>query len=124
MAISQLCENERRANKLVATKAIIARNLALRDIEDAVDCHAGEVGSHVALGYVEDLQNVFELIASQPASGSLKYSYEIGLPGPRSVQFERYPYLIFYLEQTDHIDVWRVLHAKMDIPAWLQNPNS
>ena len=68
MAISQLCENERRANKLVATKAIIARNLALRDIEDAVDYHAGEVGSHVASGYVEDqrwtLVRVVALIAT------------------------------------------------------------
>lgn len=78
----------------------------------------------MTLSYVEDLQNAHKLIASHPASGSLRYGYEIGLPGLRSVQFKRYPYLIFYLEQTDHIDVWRVLHAKMDIPAWLQNPNS
>ena len=78
----------------------------------------------MALGYVEDLQSAFKLIASHPASGSLRHGYEIGLPGLRSVQFKRYPYLIFYLEQVDHIDVWRVLHAKMDIPAWLQDRNS
>ena len=40
------------------------------------------------------------------------------------MQLKRYPYLIFYLEQTDHIDVWRVLHAKTDIQAWLQDPSS
>lgn len=108
----------------MAAKAIIPRHLALRDIEDAVDYYAREVGPHVALGYVEDLQNAYKLIASHPASGSLRYGYEIGLPGLRSVQFKRYSYLIFYLEQTDHIDVWRVLRAKMDIPAWLQNPSS
>ncbi|MER8441916.1 type II toxin-antitoxin system RelE/ParE family toxin [Mesorhizobium sp. M1066] len=108
----------------MATKAIIPRSLALRDIEDAVDYYAREVGSHMALGYVEDLQNAYKLIASHPASGSLRYGYEIGLPGLRSVQLKRYPYLLFYLEQIDHIDVWRVLHAKMDIPAWLQNPSS
>jgi len=108
----------------VASKAVIPRTLALRDIEDAVDYYAREAGSHVALAYVEDLQNAYELIASHPASGSLRFAYEIGLPGLRSVQFKRYPYLIFYLEQVDHIDVWRVLHAKMDIPAWLQHPSS
>ncbi|WFP76318.1 type II toxin-antitoxin system RelE/ParE family toxin [Mesorhizobium sp. WSM4906] len=108
----------------MATKAIIPRNLALRDIEDAIDYYAREVGSHMALGYVEDLQNTYELIATYPASGSPRHGYEVGLPGLRSVQFKRYPYLIFYLEQADHIDVWRVLHAKMDIPAWLQNPDS
>lgn len=78
----------------------------------------------MALGYVEDLQSAYKLIASHPASGSLRYGYEIGLPSLRSVQLKRYPYLIFYLEQTDHIDVWRVLHATTDIPAWLQTPNS
>ena len=108
----------------MATKAIIPRELAQRDIEDAVDYYAREVGSHTALSYVEDLQNAYQLIAGHPASGSLRYGYEIGLPGLRNVQLKRYPYLIFYLEQTDHIDVWRVLHAKMDIPAWLQSPSS
>ena len=27
--------------------------------------------------------------------------------------------LIFYVEHPDHIDVWRVLHGKRDIPDWL-----
>ena len=31
-----------------------------------------------------------------------------------------YPYLIFYIERDGHVDVWRVLHALRDIPAWLQ----
>ncbi|AZO16894.1 type II toxin-antitoxin system RelE/ParE family toxin [Mesorhizobium sp. M2A.F.Ca.ET.043.05.1.1] len=108
----------------MAVKPIIPRSLALRDIEDAVDYYAREAGSHVALGYVDDLQNAYKLIVSYPASGSLRFGYEVGLPGLRSLQLKRYPYLIFYFEQTDHIDVWRVLHAKTDIPVWLQNPGS
>jgi toxin ParE1/3/4 len=36
----------------------------------------------------------------------------------------RYPYLLFYVERQDHIDVWRVLHSQRDIPAWLQVPGS
>ena len=78
----------------------------------------------MALGYVDDLESALQLIARHPGSGPLRFGYEIGLPGLRSVQFKRYPYLIFYFEQTDHIDVWRVLHAKTDIPVWLQNPSS
>ncbi|RVH02752.1 type II toxin-antitoxin system RelE/ParE family toxin, partial [Sinorhizobium meliloti] len=35
-----------------------------------------------------------------------------------------YPYLIFYRDQPDHVDVWRVLHAKRDIPQWMQEPNN
>jgi toxin ParE1/3/4 len=31
----------------------------------------------------------------------------------------RFPYLVFYLERADCIDVWRVLHAQRDIPSWM-----
>jgi len=34
----------------------------------------------------------------------------------------RYPYLVFYVEHADHIDVWRVLHGQRDIPAWMREP--
>ena len=34
---------------------------------------------------------------------------------------KRYPYLVFYIEQDDHIDVWRVLHSHRDIPSWLRD---
>ena len=34
----------------------------------------------------------------------------------------RYPYFVFYVEREDHLDVWRVLHAQRDIPAWMQDP--
>jgi toxin ParE1/3/4 len=30
-----------------------------------------------------------------------------------------YPYLVFYLDMPQEIDVLRVLHGSMDIPAWL-----
>ena len=35
----------------------------------------------------------------------------------------RDPYLVFYLERETHIDVWRVLHAERDIPAWMKDPD-
>jgi toxin ParE1/3/4 len=27
---------------------------------------------------------------------------------------------VFYVEREDHIDVWRVVHAQRDIPAWMR----
>jgi len=35
---------------------------------------------------------------------------------------DRFPYLISYVEQTDHLDVLRVLHAHRNTPASLQDP--
>ena len=34
----------------------------------------------------------------------------------------RYPYLVFHVERSDHVDVWRVLQGQRDIPAWMQDP--
>ncbi|WP_343293124.1 type II toxin-antitoxin system RelE/ParE family toxin [Vandammella animalimorsus] len=32
----------------------------------------------------------------------------------------RYSYcLVFYVARSDRIDVWRVLHERRDMPAWL-----
>ncbi len=47
----------------------------------------------------------------------------LGIPGLRRWRLKRYPFLIFYLECDDHIDVWRVLHAQMEIPARMREPN-
>ena len=35
----------------------------------------------------------------------------------------KYPHCVFYLERSDHIDVWRVLHGQRDIPASMQEPD-
>jgi toxin ParE1/3/4 len=55
-------------------------------------------------------------------SGSPRYGLELNLPGLRCWPLARYPHLVFYLERVDHIDVWRVVDAHRDIPAWLRSP--
>jgi len=54
--------------------------------------------------------------------GSPRYAFELRLEGLRAWPLRRYPYLVFYVEREDHLDVWRVLHAQRDIPAWMQEP--
>lgn len=45
-----------------------------------------------------------------------------GRHGLRSWPLARYPYpyLVFYIERDDHIDVWRLLHGLRDMAAWLR----
>lgn len=106
----------------MTAKSIVPRESARRDVENAVDYYAREAGAQVATSFVDALQSTFGLIAKHPASGSLRYAYELGLPDLRSMTLKAFPYIVFYLEQADYVDVWRILHAKRDIPAWLQNP--
>jgi toxin ParE1/3/4 len=97
-------------------KSIVPRELARSDVEAAVDYYAREAGSEVALGFIDALEDAYDLIASHPEAGSLRYAYELGLPDLRSVSLKRYPYLIFYRDQPDHVDVWRVLPQGMQEP--------
>lgn len=55
-----------------------------------------------------------------PASGANRYANELGLPGLKVWPLRRYPYLVFYVDADSHIDVWRLLHAERDIPAWMR----
>lgn len=103
-------------------KAIIPRTLATRDIEQAVDHYTREAGEPVALGFIDALERAYSHIAVYPASGSPRYAQELDLPGLRHWPVKGYPYLVFYVDHADMIDVWRVLHAKRDIPTWMQEP--
>ena len=61
-------------------------------------------------------------IGRHPATGSPRYAHELNLPGLRFQPLRRYPYLVFHLERSDHVVVWRVLQGQRDIPAWMQDP--
>ena len=47
------------------------------------------------------------------------YAHELDLPGGLCWPLKRYPYLVFYVERDDYIDVWLVLHGMRDFPEWL-----
>ncbi|AGL84047.1 hypothetical protein PFLCHA0_c22760 [Pseudomonas protegens CHA0] len=48
-----------------------------------------------------------------------RYAHELDLPGVLCLPLKRCPYLVFYVERDDYIDVWRVLHGMRDFPEWL-----
>ena len=102
-----------------AVKGIVPREFANRDVEAAIDHYLVEASAKVALGFVDKLEKAYAHIARHPASGSPRYAHQLGLADLRFWPLGRYPYLIFYIERDEHIDVWRVLHEQRDIPAWM-----
>ena len=101
-------------------KPIIPRIVALRDVEDAVDYYLNEASEQVALGFIDALEQAYTHIARHPTTGSTRYAHELDLPELRSWPVKRYPFLVFYVERPDRIDVWRILHGQRDIPSWLR----
>jgi toxin ParE1/3/4 len=106
----------------VRPKRIVRRARAERDINGAAAHYGAEGGTVLELRFVGALQTALRHVAANPASGSPRYGHELNVPGLRCWPLARFPYLIFYVERADHVDVWRVLHQSRDIPAWLRDP--
>ena len=105
-------------------KPVIPREQAKQDVDEALACYLSEAGEAVAFRFIDALEKAYAHIARHPATGSPRYAHELNLPGLRAWSLTRYPYLVFYVERPDHIDVWRVLHGQRDIPAWMQEPEA
>ena len=101
-------------------KPVVLRDLARNDIDEAVEHYLAEAGAMVALALIDTSEATLRRIGEQPGSGSPRYAHELNVPGLRFLPTDRFPYLVFYVERETEVDVWRVLHAARDIPAWMQ----
>jgi toxin ParE1/3/4 len=105
----------------MSRKPVVPREQASRDVDDAVEYYLKEGAAQAALGLVDALEDAYALLGRHPAVGTTRYAHELDIPGLRTWPLRRFPYLIFYLELDDRIDVWRVLHNRRDIPASMQS---
>ena len=95
------------------------RALAATDIEAAVTHYRDEAGPKAAHDFVNALEAAITHLRRHPLTGSLRFAFELEIPALRSWPLQEFPYLIFYVPGDDRIDIWRVLHARRDIPAHL-----
>lgn len=100
-------------------KPVVFRAVADRDVVAIIDYYAGDIDADTALNFVDALNATTVRIGKHPKLGSPRYADLLNMPGLRNRKLQRFPYLLFYLERTNHIDVWRVLHSARDIPEWL-----
>ena len=105
----------------MATKArlpLSRRERADLDIDEALH-HDLAVSPAVALGFIDALETALSHVQRAPATGSPRWAHALNIPGLRSWPCKRYPYIVFYMPLPGRIEIWRVLHDKRDIPAWL-----
>lgn len=108
----------------MSARPVVARARARQDIDEAIAHYLEEAGEDVALRFIDAVEAAFAHLAAQPASGSLRYAYELELPGLRAWPVRGFPWLIFYIDTARQVDVWRLLHGKRDIPAWMGVPEA
>jgi toxin ParE1/3/4 len=106
----------------MSVRQVRPRAAARQDIKDQIDFYLRDAGETVALEFIDAVEDTFRLIGEHPRAGSPRYAHELDLPGLSSVGLQHFPFLVFYVERQDHVDVWRILHAHRDIPGWLGAP--
>lgn len=104
----------------MTARPLVTRRRADEDIQAALSYYAREAGERVAERFVDAIEVAFASIRRQPGAGSPRYAHELHLPGLRSRMLRGFPYMIFYVEAVDRIEVWRVLHAHRDIPQYMR----
>lgn len=103
----------------MTAKSVLPRAKARADVDFAIEYYANEAGADVAFSFIDALELAYAFIAEMPTAGSPRWSHELNLPGLRTIRLKGFPWLVFYLEFETHIDVWRVLHARRDMPVLL-----
>ena len=103
-------------------KPVELRQLAADDIDATLSYYQRETGESLAIRFVDALEAELSHLSGHPLIGSLRYSYELNIPALRSWSLEAFPYIVFYIDRAEFVDVWRVLHARRNIPAWLAPP--
>jgi len=63
-------------------------------------------------------------VGKNPGIGILRFAYELSIPDLCSVTVGRFPYLMFYVERQDPVEVWRLLHTSRDIAVTLQDDST
>jgi toxin ParE1/3/4 len=98
-------------------KMLAVRPQALLEIEVAASYYEGE---QAGLGgrFSDTVEAAFMKIQATPGIGSSRYGDLV--PGLQMYVLPTFPFLIFYLEHADRLEVVRILHAKRDLPQELQ----
>src|SRR5690606_3883951 len=95
------------------------RQAAERDVSLPLTYYLEESAPDVAPRLVRYFESSTQTLSEQPQIGWARFAHELDLPGLRSWPVGEFPYLIFYVELDDHVQVWRVLHVRRDLAAWL-----
>lgn len=94
------------------------REVAAADVDGAI-AYYRSANDASAGAPIDAIQRGMERIARSPNVGTLRFAYELGIPGLRAWPLTGFPYIVFYLVGEDAIDVLRMLHQRRDVSASL-----
>ena len=100
-------------------KPVVLSDRALVDLAQIVRRYTSVASAEVARSFAGAIRDAVQHIALFPASGSARMDLPLTLAEVRSWPVSGFPYLLFYADSAETIDVFRVLHTARDIPESL-----
>jgi plasmid stabilization system protein ParE len=95
---------------------MVVRPQFLVDIEDCADYLHTEADEAVAELWRKEFKRAVALIQKHPELGRLRH--DLPIPGIRTLNLRKYPaYLIFYRLQKGKLEMLRIRHGMMHLPA-------
>lgn len=88
-------------------KTVVSRERARQDVEAAIDYFLAQGPHSIAQGFIDALEQTYTRISHYPAGGSLRYAHALNIDGLRFARLGRYPWLVFYVEQAEWIEITR-----------------
>jgi len=100
-------------------KRVVQSASARDDARTTVEFYKREAGHDMASRLVDALRECFGQISQWPAIGSSQWGQVVGIADLRSVAVTGFPYVVFYVERDDCVQVWRILHQRRDLEPLL-----
>jgi len=97
------------------------RETAQQDIDDTAFYYLETANEFLALRFIESIESTINEIEAFPSIGSLRYGQLLEIPELRYILVRDFPYLVFYVERQNEVDIWRVLHDQRNIPDLMQD---
>jgi Plasmid stabilization system protein len=105
----------------VKTKPVITRRQADEDIDHAFEHYLSEGGAELAVAFVDAYESATSHLSRFPLSGSPRLGHTLDISDLRQWRLRRFPYFILYFDQEHSVEIWRVLHTRMDIPTLIND---
>lgn len=90
---------------------------AAQEIRQTTAWYKTEGGAILARRWAAAVEDALRHMCSSPKTGSTRFAVALKLDRLCFWPVEGFPYLVFYIEHRNHIDVRRVLHTKREVPA-------
>ncbi|MFA7503450.1 MAG: type II toxin-antitoxin system RelE/ParE family toxin [Burkholderiaceae bacterium] len=105
-------------------KPLVFRAPARADVEAALGWFLEEAGEQIATRFTNELEAAYTHITSNPNTGSPRWGHTLDIPGLRHWPLKHFPYLVFFIQQHDRIEIVHILHSARAIPSTLGEPEA